>query len=1178
MTSIAKNPVAKVAAVVAGFVLLFTFALPAQAALTESQISSILSLLQSFGADASTVANVEASLRGTTPTIPSTPSTPSVGCYAFTRDLTLGAQGADVTALQAFLRAKGHFTHPTDTGYFGSITQTAVAAWQSANGVTPPAGYFGSKSKAAYNTQCGGTSTTPTTPVPTGTGLSVAACPTQPVNSLAPQGAVRVPLTCFKVTAGNDGDVTINSVAIQKDGLFSNAALSGAVLVRARDGMQLGVARSLNSNNQATIGETFTVSRGSTEELWVMANMAASLSSYAGESVGLAVIGVNTSATVSGSLPITGAHQITNATLTVGTLTTANSSAFAANSPTTTEEIGDTGLRATGLRLTAGSSEDMRLYSIRWNQTGSVGANDLTNVTAHVNGVAYPMVVSSDGKYYSASFGNGIVITKGNAVETYISYDIIGGSNRTIVFHIDRSTDIYAKGETYGYGANISGGSTANPYIFGQQVTVTGSTVTTISRATEVASQNIANNVPNQVLGGFYTQIAGEPLTVQSMVFTVATSGSGTSNGIPTNVTLVDQNGAVVAGPVDGAYTSSSNTLSVTFTDSVTIPTGKMVYTLKGKVPAGVANGATYIVTTVPSSGWTNVKGNVTGNTVTFTNGSFSMSTMTVKAGAAAVTRATTPSSFGVVAGATGVLMANLQFDASQSGEDITFSSVPLSLAFTTGVATDLTNCLIYDGATAVSSTSVNPSGSTPYTVTATLSQTVTIPKGSLKTLGIRCNVATGATANGVFTWDHGAIGSFSFQGVSSGQSITGTAPADTASSVTVLSGSVTITTDSTSPAYKLVAGGTTDNTAGAYRLTAANEGVWLTELALQLTSYASSSIADIPKVSIYDGATKVGEAFFTTDGGSGAVSISTSTLTTPLLLAKDLDKVLTIKLDTATIGNNQAATSSGHLIVLNFISGKGTGQDSGTAYNLGAANGSTSVAGVRVMKSYPTVALGTLPSTGLADGRLGRFTVTANSSGSISLTEFNFLFATTSVVLTNVNVYAYTDSSYSQKVTGIGDDGAVSQTMMLSCTTGLANPCGWASSATNFEVQVTDSASASTTIQVPAGTTYYFEVRGTVAGVTTGSTVVTTLRGDTAAAFSGGYPPSMQAGRYSNPMGRSWTDGGATSTICDLVAECAFIWSPNSTTSATRTAVDWTDGTSVPGLPSNGLIMTRSQ
>lgn len=67
----------------------------------------------------------------------------------FTRDLTLGSQGADVTCLQNFLTGTGHFTFAGGaTGYFGPITQAAVAAWQAANGVSPAAGYFGPISRA----------------------------------------------------------------------------------------------------------------------------------------------------------------------------------------------------------------------------------------------------------------------------------------------------------------------------------------------------------------------------------------------------------------------------------------------------------------------------------------------------------------------------------------------------------------------------------------------------------------------------------------------------------------------------------------------------------------------------------------------------------------------------------------------------------------------------------------------------------------------------------------------------------------------------------------------------------------------------------------------------------------------------------------------------------------------
>jgi hypothetical protein len=78
----------------------------------------------------------------------------AAGCYSFTRDLTVGSSGADVTALQNYLAVGGYF-NVAATGYFGSITQAALAAWQAANGVAPAAGYFGPISRAKYNSMCG---------------------------------------------------------------------------------------------------------------------------------------------------------------------------------------------------------------------------------------------------------------------------------------------------------------------------------------------------------------------------------------------------------------------------------------------------------------------------------------------------------------------------------------------------------------------------------------------------------------------------------------------------------------------------------------------------------------------------------------------------------------------------------------------------------------------------------------------------------------------------------------------------------------------------------------------------------------------------------------------------------------------------------------------------------------
>jgi hypothetical protein len=69
----------------------------------------------------------------------------------FTRDLTIGASGADVTALQNWLVSKGFSIPAGATGYFGTQTQAAVAAYQAANGITPAAGYFGPITRAKVN-------------------------------------------------------------------------------------------------------------------------------------------------------------------------------------------------------------------------------------------------------------------------------------------------------------------------------------------------------------------------------------------------------------------------------------------------------------------------------------------------------------------------------------------------------------------------------------------------------------------------------------------------------------------------------------------------------------------------------------------------------------------------------------------------------------------------------------------------------------------------------------------------------------------------------------------------------------------------------------------------------------------------------------------------------------------
>jgi len=81
----------------------------------------------------------------------------------FTRDLTIGSHGTDVTALQTWLISKGFTISAGATGYFGAQTKAALAAWQAANGVSPAAGYFGAITRAKVASMSSTTTTTTTT-------------------------------------------------------------------------------------------------------------------------------------------------------------------------------------------------------------------------------------------------------------------------------------------------------------------------------------------------------------------------------------------------------------------------------------------------------------------------------------------------------------------------------------------------------------------------------------------------------------------------------------------------------------------------------------------------------------------------------------------------------------------------------------------------------------------------------------------------------------------------------------------------------------------------------------------------------------------------------------------------------------------------------------------------------
>lgn len=150
------------AGVVGIAMVLSTVAVPASAQTTAELTAMINSLLAQ-------IAQLQAQVAGGG-------STTGGASMMFTKDLTIGSTGSEVTALQQWLTSKGYLVMPAGVamGYFGNLTKSALAKYQAEAGISPAAGYFGPMTRAKVNAMAstGGTTTGGTTTGGTTTGGS----------------------------------------------------------------------------------------------------------------------------------------------------------------------------------------------------------------------------------------------------------------------------------------------------------------------------------------------------------------------------------------------------------------------------------------------------------------------------------------------------------------------------------------------------------------------------------------------------------------------------------------------------------------------------------------------------------------------------------------------------------------------------------------------------------------------------------------------------------------------------------------------------------------------------------------------------------------------------------------------------------------------------------------------
>jgi hypothetical protein len=1032
----------------------------------------------------------------------------------------------------------------------------------------------------------GGTVTSPVTSATptTGGALTVSLASDTPAAGVAVGAAARVPFTKVNFTAGAS-DVTITGLTIQRTGLADDLAISSVTLVDSATNLLVGLSQTLNAVHQATITETITIPANTTKSYTLSANMPAlaTAASYAGQIATLSLVSVATTATVSGTLPITGNGQTINGTLTIGSATVTAGSLdpnVAAD-----KEVGTTNYKFSAIKITAGSTENVTVYSIKWNQSGSAASSDLANIKVSDGTTDYATTISSDGKYYTASFGTtGIAIAKGLNKEFTVKGDIVGGSARTIAFDIYRNTDIMIKGDVYGYyltpaftaSGTYAGHTTtvlqasASPYFAGSHVTAGTGSLRVEVNSTLAPSANVTEGAQGVVLGAFNFVVQGEAANVNGIILNFNFTGTGSTSDI-TNITLSKSDGTVLAGPVNGADTATADgDGTATFSGTVTFPVGTTQVIVKGNLNTDFATTDTFLVgfTNGPDAGvgTTSLTGATTGNTITASPTSAIWSgTMSIKAGALTLTVGGTPVAQTIVAGATGFTFTNYIFDATASGENIKVTSLKvLHGSSVTNTQSQITGITLYDGATALNTGSNVLTGTDSATAYSSSSETITldnpliIPKGTTKVIALKGNISASATAaiHGFGIAD--ADASLVATGVSTSNTIDGSdsITAGYGQKMTVSSaGQYSIALDSSTPTGKLVVANTTGNVMTVLRFRATAEAINVDKLSLFLAS-ASSTCNDLGTVYVYDGSTLLGSGLIGTANATGGTGTNTTfTLSPPLQILANEDKVVTIKADLSPIYTTATVATAGHLLAIDVnydvtttVNG-GTGQSSGTrigGFTTTAADTLQLTTGpAYIYKSVPTVTKQEVSTTKLVNGAMDlfKFRVAADAKGDIDLYKFTFRISTS---VAKVGVLTLVDVTGGNETTLAASSSAEVQL--------VSKPC-WTASTDDIDVVLYASPGTwdgtPTPRTVPAGTYKDFVLRGTITGATTAATVTTQMQGDS----------SM------DQVGATYT---TTAALVDGWTNDDFIWSDWSIASHAYTTADWTNGYLVSGLASS--------
>ena len=1087
------------------------------ASLSSAQVQSILSLLSSFGADSATIANVQAALTGQPSTGGSTSgSTTTAGC-SFTKDLTMGSTGSEVTCLQKALIAGGFSIPAGATGYFGGQTKTAVIAWQKSAGVSPAAGYFGSISRAHWN--LGGTASTGGTTggtgtVVTGNGLKVALSATSPNGSVLVQGQAIGDLGDYVFSNPTSAPVNVTGLTFNRTGVSNDSTLTNIYLYNA--GTRLTDSVGI-SNSQFTFTDAngiFTVPAGGTYTVSVRSDIE---SGSNGQQIGVSLVSVSSSGTLDSSVsfPISSGYQTVSAATLAGvnysgTITPATTSISPQNDYPVWQET------------VSVSTNPVKLTSMKLTNLGSIDSAYLTNLRLYVDGTqvgsAAPTMSGDRSVTFDLSSAPVLLSTQSHTIK--VLANVTGGANRTILFSVQRASDAMFVDSQLNQPVTPTVGSNAFTAQSSGTVTinsVSGSTGVSVSLDPSSPTQNVAVGASNVKWASFDMLASGENVKVSDLYVFSTTSSS--ANGLKNGKIMVN---GVQVGSTKDIGEGAANATDFSLGSSLILPAGQntvvSVYAdAKTKASVNLANNETVIVSL--KAGSSNAQGQSSLNSANVPGANTAGNTVTVSNSSLTATKYTGYSNQTVIAGANNSKLGAFTLSTG-STEGVTVNTVVIT--FPAAVSSTITNLTLKDDATGATLGTVQTTPSTSNSFAVNLD----IPVSSTKTIDIYGNVLSSAN---VGTITASVDSTTSGTGDTTG---TSASPATTAlQTITIGTGTLSVARGAGDPVSNNILAGASAVNVGEFTFSAANSSYTVNNLEILVPNAQANSVTNVT-VSYKDvnGTAKtVTQALANSGSGNATATFTGLGMYVPMNDSANLN----VSIGTPTIASG-AISGTGINVSLD------TGKTSGTFQAINAAgsatttiNSGTAVAAggtFYVRKSIPTFAMVptglTVPATG---SPLYKFSVSADPAGAVEWTKLIFNISTTSATVSNV--YLTDDSS---------------GTNLLDSNTTSAS-----TTASTITVDLTKNSTQPTYQQVAAGATKTYDLYGTVTGFTTGSTITLSLASD--------------GGTTANASAATVSGTGAN-----------VVWSDRSATSHTTSTSDWTNGYLLKNFTSNAISYSK--